>query len=70
MPEPDEEPSTQDLITLMRAEGDQMSAAAAQFGGALMAFRTKLVEGGVAPEIADQLTCGYWSVLATKMLNA
>jgi hypothetical protein len=70
MPEPDApDPTTDDLIALMRAEGDQMQAAAAQLASVLIAFRKPLVDGGVAPEAADGLTCSYWGLLVARGLQ-
>lgn len=67
MPE-QQDPTPEQLIAAATAGFDQMKAASLDLAGLLVAFREKLVAGGFAEEVADQMAAAYYQLLLGQMI--
>lgn len=59
-----------ELVAKMRAEGDQMAAAAAELARTLVTFRSELADGGFSNDAADGLATAYALQIFTALAHA
>ena len=57
------DPVSEDVLAAMRAGGDQMRAGAVELADTLVAFRNRLVLGGIGSGLADEMARDWLGLL-------